>query len=375
MSTPVPDGRVAVGGFAASTRVASPLHRIGLGTVLAVTVLLGACAENEMPAPGPRPVMVQGVGSVDEGQRTRRWPARIEAAAQTELGFMVQGRLARVAVEAGQAIEAGQVVAELDDTDYRIELRQAQVAERAAAADLERRRTLAAEGILAPAAVEMAQTEHANARAQREAAERQVAHTRLRAPYAGRVGARRVDPGTVVQPGEAVLGLQAGDGFDVVVELAERDAVQLPLDASLVAQAHLPAAAGHASLPLRYREHATLPAEGARTYRVVFRGEPPAGMHVLPGMAVQVEMPDPRMATLPPDTVRVPLSALLSDSDGTAVVWTVEDGAAQPRPVDVIELGDGWALVRGALADDAQVVVAGARQLGEGQAVEPRLRR
>lgn len=321
---------------------------------------------------------MQAIESAASRDSVRRHPGRIESVVQTDLGFLVQGRLARVRVDAGEAVEAGQVLAELDDTDFRVEQRQAVIAERTAAADLARRRKLAAEGILAPAAVEMAETELANARAQREAADRQVEHTRLRAPYAGRVASRQIDPGTVVSPGEVILRLQAGSGFDVVVELAERDALRLPLDASLRAEAVLTAArelAPMPPLPLVYREHSTSPAEGARTYRLVFRGQAPAGTNVLPGMAVQVVMPDPDLQALPADVARVPLSAVLTGSDGQAQLWQVEDGKAVPRSVELVEVGREWALVRGRFAADAQVVVAGARQLGDGQAVEARLRK
>lgn len=346
-----------------------------LARVALIGTVLAGCASEELQAPTPRPVIVQAVESAASRDSVRRYPGRIESIAQTDMGFMVQGRLARVHVDAGEPVEAGQVLAELDDTDFRVEQRQAVIAERTAAADLARRRTLAGEGILAPAAVEMAETELANARAQREAADRQVEHTRLRAPYAGRVANRLVDPGTVVSPGEMVLSLQAGSGFDVAVDLAERDALRLPLDASLRAEGVLTAARDMAPLPLVYREHTTSPAESARTYRLVFRGEAPSGTNVLPGMAVQVVMPDPEVHAFAADVARVPLSAVLTGTDGQAQVWQVEDGKAIPQAVELVEVGNDWALVRGRFDADAQVVVAGARQLGEGQAVEARPRK
>lgn len=358
------------------TRLRRSAARLGRPGLLAwLGVLFAGCSSDPLPEPAPRPVIVQELGRVSGEAGQRQYAGRVESVAQSDMGFMVQGRLVRVHVEAGAAVEAGQLLAELDDADYRVEQRQAAVAERTAAADLARRRTLAEEGILAPAAIELAETELANARAQREAADRQVAHTRLLAPYAGRVARRLVDPGTVVPPGEAVLSLQAGRGFDVVVDVAERDALRLPLDGTLEARATLAAAPDEPPLALVYREHSTLPAEGTRTYRLVFRGEAPDGANVLPGMALRVAMPDPHAPAMPDGLARVPLSALLTGAEGEAMVWRVDAGKAVAQPVEIVELGEAWALVRGEFADDAQVVVAGARQLGEGQAVDARLRR
>lgn len=358
-----------------SLPLATALRRGRWPVAVLVVLALAACADEDIAPPPPRPVIVQPVETADSGRDALRYPGRVESATGTDLAFMVQGRLQQVRVSPGETVRAGQLLAELDSTDYRVEQRQAAVAERTAAADLGRRRELAAEGILSPAAVELAEAEFANARAQREAADRQVAHTRLLAPYAARVATRHVDPGTVMNPGEPVIGLHTDAGFDVAVELSERDAARLRLDAGLVATGHLLSDPDAPPLALTYREHATAPQQPSRTYRLVFRTRPPEGITLLPGMAVRVSIPDPRPDTLPAGVARVPLSALLSDAGGGSVIWMVEDGRAQRRQVELVELGEGWALVRGELADGADVIVAGARQVIEGQRVDPRQRR
>lgn len=338
-------------------------------------LLLSGCASDDLPPPPPKPVFVQPIETGASAQRELAYSGRVESGVGTDLGFMVQGRLLRVHVVDGEQVRTGQLLAELDASDYRIEQRQAAVAERTASADLARRRELAAEGILSPAAIELAEAEYASARAQREAADRQVAHTRLLAPYAGRVSRRQVDPGTVLSPGEIVVALQAEDGFDVVVELSDRDAARLPLNPALVARATLLSMPDAPQFALTYREHATAPEQQSRTYRLAFRGQAPEGVTVLPGMSVRVSIPDPAPETMPQGVARIPLSGLLSDADGTSAIWVVEDDQAYQRTVELLELGSGTALVRAELAAGASVVVAGARQLVEGQAVAPQQRK
>ena len=64
---------------------------------------------------------------------------------------------------------------------------------------------------------------------------------------------------------------------------------------------------------------------------------------------------DPGAGVLAAGLARVPLSGVLSAPEGDSRVWVVENGQAASRVVEV--------------------VVAGARQLVEGQQVEPRLRK
>ncbi|MCR1808290.1 biotin/lipoyl-binding protein, partial [Stenotrophomonas geniculata] len=152
--------------------------------LLLLSVLLAACSDAPDAPPPPRPVIVQLVESAS-ADRTLRLPGRVEAAEGTELAFQADGRITRYRVSDGERVERGQVLAELDDTDYRLQLGEAEVALRTAEADVARRRGLRDEGILAPAAVEQAEAQLASTRANRDAAARQVGFTRLRAPYAG----------------------------------------------------------------------------------------------------------------------------------------------------------------------------------------------
>lgn len=343
--------------------------------LLSLSVLLAACSDAPDAPPPPRPVIVQPVESAS-ADRTLRLPGRVEAAEGTELAFQADGRITRYRVSDGERVERGQVLAELDDTDYRLQLGEAEVALRTAEADVARRRGLRDEGILAPAAVEQAEAQLASTRANRDAAARQVGFTRLRAPYAGVVVRRLAAAGVVVPAGEPVLRMQDADLIEVVVDVPERDAARLAFGPALVARGRVLALPELPPMVLAYREHATAPDAQSRSYRLALRGTPPPGANVLPGMAVKVAIEDPAPATLAAGQHRVPASAVLSAADGQAVVWMVgQDAAAQPVPVRVHAIEGTQARIEGELAPSAQVVVAGARLLQAGQIVEPRTRR
>ncbi|MDI3515804.1 MAG: hypothetical protein PWP40_3033 [Rhodocyclaceae bacterium] len=351
------------------------MHRRSLLLPLAAALGLAACGGEPGAPPPPRPVIVQPVEAAGSAPRVLTYPGRVEAAEGTDLAFQAGGRVQRIAVADGEPVRRGQVLAELDDTDYRLQLREAEVALSTIEADVARRRTLRDEGILAPAAVEQAEAQLASARANRDAAARQVGYARLTAPYDGVVGRRLVAAGVVVPAGEPVLRMQDAGVVEVAVDVPEADAARMAFGPQLAARGRVLSLRDGPELALRYHEHATTPDGQARTYRLVLRGAPPEGINLLPGMAVRVTIDDPRPPAMPAGQARVPVSAVVSDPTGSAVVWTVDDGdTARPVPVRLLAIEGDHALVEGPLDASARVVVAGARLLLDGQAVEPRIR-
>jgi RND family efflux transporter MFP subunit len=124
-----------------------------------------------------------------------------------------------VAVEAGQAATAGQLLGAIDESvvadqhrSARMGLLSAENAARVAAKESDRARRLAAGGAIAERDLEIAERTRVatdaqleNARAVLAGAERQLQKTRLRAPFAGVVSERTVSEGDVVQTGNPLF--------------------------------------------------------------------------------------------------------------------------------------------------------------------------
>lgn len=340
-------------------------------------LVLAGCGEDERPggADRPRVVIVETLRPFDGARRPVVLPGRIEAVTQAELSFQADGQVRAIHVEEGQPVRSGDVLAELDDTDYRVQLRQAQTAEETAVADLTRRRALNAEGILAPAAVEEAEANAAQARGEREMAERQLSYTRLTAPYDGVVGRRMVEVGAVTGTGNPVMTMVDARAIDVAVDLPATEAVRLPLDDSLTAIGHAVGIGQEVEIALGYQSQASVPDEQSRTYRLLFRGAPPQGLTLLPGMAVRVIIADPSRGEPAEGEFAVPVSALFSEPEGRDAVWVVgAEGRVAPVTVEVLEIVGDRARIAGGMDERALVVVAGARQLQPDQTVRPRMR-
>ena len=78
----------------------------------------------------------------DAAGMQRNFPATIEASRRVELSFRVPGQLKELRVAEGDQIEAGQVLATLDPTDYRLALDNAKAELDRAASEWQRGKVL-----------------------------------------------------------------------------------------------------------------------------------------------------------------------------------------------------------------------------------------
>ena len=80
--------------------------------------ILSACAPKPT-ADAPRPVRTVEV-RYDNVHETNRYVGTVQARHQVDQGFRVGGRVAHRLVEVGQVVREGDVLAVLEDTDYRL---------------------------------------------------------------------------------------------------------------------------------------------------------------------------------------------------------------------------------------------------------------
>jgi RND family efflux transporter MFP subunit len=154
---------------------------------------------------------------------------------QAVVSSKVTGKVAKVLIEEGMHVKAGQVLATLDDATARDQVsvaqsqldatiaqaKQAEVEHANAALDLQRTRTLYTQHLISQAAMDAAITKEASLKAAAESAKQQVEVARntlkldrqllddtvIRAPFAGVVVSKDAQPGEMISP------MSAGGGF------------------------------------------------------------------------------------------------------------------------------------------------------------------
>lgn len=164
--------------------------------------------------------------------RSERWTPRVEAVGTfnpvrgAELSLEMGGIVREVSFENGQAVEAGQRLLTLETRVDEAELAQLEAALRLAEMELERQQRLYEQRSISKAALDRAATEADQARAAVAARQALIEQKILRAPFAGRVGIRRVNPGQFLPPGMPIVTLQSLEPIFFDFTLPQR---QLPL--------------------------------------------------------------------------------------------------------------------------------------------------
>lgn len=163
--------------------------------------------------------------------RAERWTGSLDAVGTlvavngtdvtTEAGGVVQ----RIAFEAGQPVTAGTLLVELNSANELATLQALDASARLAAVQSERWRALGNDQLVSQADVEERTTQAATARAQAEAQRALIAQKRIRAPFDGVLGIRRVNLGQYVAPGSPIVSLQSLDPIYLDFTLPEQ---QLP---------------------------------------------------------------------------------------------------------------------------------------------------
>jgi multidrug efflux system membrane fusion protein len=344
--------------------------------LLALTTTLGCNHQEEQPRQISRPVKVARI--VDQSDSAMSFAGDVRARYETILSFRVSGKLLTRQVDVGDRVRKGQVLARLDQNDYRLAAQdlQAQLASAVANRDflrddVARYRELLAQKVVSPPEFDRHQTAYTTARERAAALEAQLGHainqlayTELSADRDGVVTALEVEKGQVVSAGQAVLKLAQLDEkeihFDVpehrLSELTRRQAVNITLwtdhDKRLKGQ---------------IREIASAADQASRTYRVkatLLEDQETAQL----GMTATVWV-----SSNTPARITVPLSAVFTPQNkpGQPHVWLVDEASSTVGsvPVQVGEPLDGEHIAVTGLKSGQLLVSAGVQRLAEGQAV------
>jgi RND family efflux transporter MFP subunit len=205
-----------------------------VAALLALLIGLPGCkGEPEEQGPIIRPVRTTVVEST--GERVRTLSGTVHAGTESRMSFKVAGTVEEVAVAVGDRVEAGQLIARVDASDYelaveqaRAALLQAQAQARGTESQYERTRMLyvnndASKAQLdqARAADESAQAMVSSAYKRLELARAQVGYTRLLAVVDGAVADVQVTEGENVGSGSLVAVLTSGSQPEVHVAIPE----------------------------------------------------------------------------------------------------------------------------------------------------------
>ena len=350
--------------------------------VIALVLALITGCEREAPLMTQdvvRPVQTMSVG-VSPQSGGRAFPGQAEANEEAELSFRVGGSLIELSANIGDTVKKGQVLANLDPTDFQVRLRDAEAELSAAEANLEvanvmltRSRNLFQQRAgpqvdvdRAAAQVESTKANIAALRTKRDIAQRELSYAQLTAPFDGVIAARYVQNFQTVQARQPILRVLDTSRIKFGVDLPETAMPLLSYAKEIWVT--FQAAPGN-KLPATIHEVSHEASRSTRTYRLTALMDQTARVRILPGMSGEL-----RARLEPPSTqekaLEVLASALFEGSDGATCVWLVDTSTmtVHRQPVKTLRPTTVGFLVEGLKAGQT-VVTAGVHYLKEGQKV------
>jgi membrane fusion protein, multidrug efflux system len=341
----------------------------------AALAVLAACQPAEQKAaPEIRPVRVIAVESGNGGDSVVL-TGRVQAEAEVNLAFRIDGRMISRAVSVGDTVKAGQEIARLNPENEENGLRAAEATLQGARGQLiearaneARNRSLLAQNFISQAAFDRiaqvansAQAQVDSAQAQVSIARNRLGYTQLLADAGGVVTAVGAEPGEVVQGGRMIVQIARKDGRDAVFDVSARIKDVAPANPEIT---------------VTLTTDPSVTAKG-RVREVSPRADPVTGT-----FAVRVGLIDPpvamRLGTTvtgsmqvgAPQGIEIPASALVR-AEGRSAVWVVDPQAltVSLRTIEVRASDPAKVQVAAGLNPGDIVVTAGVQALRPGQKV------
>jgi RND family efflux transporter MFP subunit len=373
-----------------------------LGAAAVAIAIALAWAWLRPAAPVVRVAVARPAGAVPGADSVLDASGYVTARRQATVSAKVTGKVVEVPIEEGMRVEAGAVLARLDDTEARAQLALAQAQLAAARSQLAeiraqleqaerdhaRQQQLAERGLIAVQTLEAARAQRDTLRARLAAAgeqvnvaresvdvaEVQLANTVIRAPFAGIVVAKAAQPGEMISPISAGGGFtRTGigtivdmDSLEIQVDVNEayinRVAPGQPVEAMLNAypEWRIPGEV-IAIIPTADRSKATV------KVRIAIRAKDP---RIVPDMGVRVSFLSRAPAAAPEAAAGVVVPAEAVRGDGsTGTVFVYGDQRVSRRSVTLGPSAGGRQRIQAGLREGERVVLAPPESLADGARV------
>lgn len=281
----------------------------------------------------------------------------------TTLGLLskLNGTVEEVLVREGQRVKRGDVIARIDDDDYRIAVERTEAAYNLARAEFERDRAIYAKGVIPTATLDTNRTRMETTKADFEDAKLQLSRCLVTAPMDG-----------VMQKVDAKVGLQLAVG-DPIAEIIDIERVKAVVgipesDVTAVRGLHaidftVQALAGR-RLTGKVHYLASSPETVARIFRLELEVDNKAG-DILPGMFLRADIVKKTL----PEAIVVPYYSVISRNN-EQYVYVEEDGVAKKRNIRLGVMEKWLVEVVEGLKSGDRLIVEGHRDVEDGQPVK-----
>ena len=199
-------------------------------------------------------------------------------------------------------------------------------------------------------------------------AQKALADSELRAPFAGVIANTYVENYQAINPKEPVARLLDSSQIEFVINIPEQYISLAPTVTNLHVRFD---AFKNLEVAAEIREISNEASEATRTYPVTLIMDQPEGVEILPGMAGVASGRD-RAPSVENRTIEVPVVALFSPDDmAGSYVWVIDEASMKVarREVTAESLAEGGIRITEGLQIGEWIAIAGVHYLKEGETV------
>lgn len=329
----------------------------------AVCTVLYGCSESPKEQTPLRSVCV--TRPVAQGKILEKsFSGVVKEAHEVSLGFRASGQLERLLVKEGDFVKKDQLLAVLDDTDYRLDVKALQVQYDQMTDEVTRTKKLYEGKSVSANDYEKAVASLRQLEAQLQTTRNKLKYTQLYAPVDCYIQNVNYSEAEMVNAGSSVFELLDVSHMEVEVDIPS--AIYMARDRFIGFGGYTSNTNEELALQLL---SITPKADGNQLYRMKLTLSDKTNPHLTAGMNMDVRI---RMKPyLQGNSVTVPLHALLREGENT-YVWVLHaDSTLQKRSVILDNIdANGNAVICDGLNGNEQVVRAGVQKLREGEKVK-----
>ena len=297
-------------------------------------------------------------------QKTRIYSGVVKAAHEIGLGFKTAGQIARIHVREGDYVRQGQLLAELDDADYRLAVEALQIQYDQLEDEVKRTSQLFEQKSVSANDFEKASAGLHQLGVQLRINKNKLDYPKLYAPADGYIRSVGFSAAEMVDAGTSVMTLLDASPLEVSVDIPVEEYQRR----GCVLRDRCRASGIAAALPLRFPS-VSPNADGNPLYTLELGFTDRPDTILTAGMNVEVEIVSADSTAAHGHTV--PLRALFNDGQ-SACVWVMQgDSTVVKRPVTIDgSLDNSRAVVTDGLTGDELIVRAGVNVLQQGEKVK-----
>ncbi|UII27523.1 efflux RND transporter periplasmic adaptor subunit [Fulvivirga maritima] len=291
------------------------------------------------------------------------YSGNLEADNKVDLSFSVSGRVVSVNVEEGQHVKKGSLLASIEQTRYRSAFEIAEANYTKAADNFKRNEELHKKGSLPERDFIASQADLAQAKANKDLAAKDLADTRLVAPFTGVITNKITEKGAIMAPGSPAFTLTKTDVMYATASIAEGDIAHVSTGDSV--EVTIPALnakiAGTVNIINPQADNYS------RTFEVKVRLANEDGA-ILPGMLAQLHI----NTGVKQNRITIPTTCILKDTDNIAYVFLAQpDHTAIKKRINISRAtGLNKVIISSGLNEGDLLIVEGQSKLVDGSPIQ-----